>query len=137
MKFSTFFSSATLIAAASLAIAAALPFDACAQDYRGMLNQQWRTGDDLNRQMLETLQRVADPALKEAIRQRMQEPMVRAEYHLHVRQMRDAGRVPLGFTHFVFNRLRNHSADQRDDPREREVTKSPPPGESDRTDLSP
>jgi len=79
----------TLIAAMSLAVAAALPQDASAQDYGAMLRQSQMQSDQMSRQM--------NQMMTGMVQQKMQDPKVRAGYAQYVAQMRSRGLPAMDF----------------------------------------
>jgi hypothetical protein len=89
MSHSTFLRPLTLIATAALAVAAALPLAAHAQDFAAMLRQSQMQSDQMSRQM--------NQMMTGMVQQKMQDPQVRAGYAQYVAQMRSRGLPAVDF----------------------------------------
>ena len=95
MKKTTPFRPLTLIAATTLAVAAAFPFAALAQNYGAMVQQSM---DRMNQIIANGQQHVNG-----MVQQRMQDPQVRAAYEQHVVQMRSRGQPAMDYPTFTYN----------------------------------
>jgi hypothetical protein len=94
MNHRTAHSPLTLIAAASLAVAAALPSDARAQDYGAMLQYMQAQSAQLTQTM--------DQTQNNLIQQAAQNPQIRAGYEQYLAQMRQSGRQPMDFAQYAY-----------------------------------
>lgn len=81
--------------AAALALAAALPGTANAQDYGAMIQQQMNL---MNQNIMRGQQQV-----NSMVQQRMQDPQVRASYEQYVAQMRSRGQAAMDFPTYTYN----------------------------------
>ena len=88
-------SSLTLIAATSLAFAAALPLPAAAQDYGAMVQQS------MNR--MNQIVANSQQGVNNIVQQRMQDPQVRAAYYQYAMQMRASGQQAMDFPTYTYN----------------------------------
>ena len=79
----------TLIAASALAVAAALPTEASAQDYGAMLRQSQMQSNQMTQQM--------NQMMGGMLQQKMQDPQVRAGYAQYVANMRSRGLPAVDF----------------------------------------
>ena len=79
----------TLIAATALAVAAALPTEASAQDYGAMLRQSQMQSNQMTQQM--------NQMMNGMLQQKMQDPKVRAGYNQYLGQMRSRGLPTVDF----------------------------------------
>ncbi|MEP6873292.1 MAG: hypothetical protein ABI887_02925 [Burkholderiales bacterium] len=87
------FRPAILIAAAALALAAALPLSAAAQDYAGMLRQSQMRSNLLTMQI--------NQARAQAVNRKAQDPEVRARYAQYVQNMRSRGMPAMNFFQYA------------------------------------
>lgn len=83
----------TLIAAAALALTAAVPLTAAAQDYAGMLRQSQMRANLLTMQI--------NQSRAQAVNQKAQDPVVRARYAQYVQQMQSRGMRPMSFFQYA------------------------------------
>jgi len=81
--------------AAALALAAALPATANAQDYGAMIQQQMNL-------MNQNIQR-GQQMVNNMVQQRMQDPQVRASYEQYVMQMRSRGQPAMDYATYTYN----------------------------------
>jgi hypothetical protein len=95
MKHPASFCPLTLITATSLALAAALPFSAAAQDYGAMVQQQMK---QMNQNIASGQQMVNN-----MVQQRMQDPQVRAAYDQYAAQMRSRGQPAMDYPTYTYN----------------------------------
>lgn len=112
MNHSNASSSLTLIAAASLAVAAALPLEARAQDYGAMLQRSLADSAQLSQTMAEAMRRsqaesaqmgrTMAQAQHDLIQQAMQNPQVRAGYEQYVVQMRQSGGQAMDLAQYAY-----------------------------------
>ena len=85
----------TLVAATALALAAALPIPATAQDYGAMVQQS------MNR--MNQIVANAQQNSNNIVQQRMQDPQVRAGYMQYLAQMRARGQQAMDFPTYTYN----------------------------------
>ena len=99
MKHSNSFSSMTWIAATSLAVAAALPSEACAQDFDTLLRRMQAEAAQMGQTMAQ--------AQHDRVQLAMQNPQVRASYDRYVAQVRQSGGQPMDLAeyahHFIYS----------------------------------
>lgn len=99
MKHSNSFSSMKWIAATSLAVAAALPSEARAQDFDTLLRRMQAEAAQMGQTMAQ--------AQQDRVRQAMQNPQVRASHDRYVAQVRQSGGQPMDMAeyahHFVYS----------------------------------
>ena len=83
----------TLIAASALAVAAALPTEASAQDYGAMLRQSQMQSNQMSQQM--------NQMIGGMLQQKMQDPQVRAGYAQYLANMRSRGLPEVSFAAYA------------------------------------